>query len=261
MAYGYTGIDLILIFIVTMSLFSWGIVYLFMRFNNKKNKLIREKVELHNAFQKELLKTQLETQEEAFHQIGVELHDNIGQLLSSTQMLLGTTERNIENVPDTLRTASQTLAQAIQELRMLSKSLNREWLKKFNVLQNLQAEVSRLNSAGLVQVQLKAPVQSLPISPESQVVIFRIIQEALQNSIKHAAAQQIFVEVKMDADLQVSISDDGRGFDADAGVLNGVGLMNMRHRIKLLGGTIDWDSALGRGTRVKLAIPLQMRAI
>ena len=75
---------------------------------------------MDSAFKQELLQTQLETQEYSFSQVSRELHDNIGQLLSTTKLLLGMAVMELENVPDTLKTAEQTVGKAIQDLRLLS---------------------------------------------------------------------------------------------------------------------------------------------
>lgn len=232
------------------------VVFIFL-YQKRLHRHLREKLDLENRYQQELLKTQLETQEQTFSQIGEELHDNIGQLLSSTRVLIGITERNLENVPDTLRTADQTLAKSIQDIRMLSKSLNKEWLNQFNLLHNLQAEVDRINLARTIQINLHSSVKSLPLNPESQVMLFRIIQEALQNSLKHANPTTISITISLADQITVIIRDDGRGFEYAHGQPAGIGLINMRHRTKLLGGEINWSSPPSGGTEISIYLPVQ----
>ena len=118
---------------------------------------------MRKEFTNQLMKAQLETQEYAFTQLGQELHDNIGQLLSTTKMLLGITERNLSEVPDTLKTAEETLGKAIQDIRALSKSLNQEWLQQFNLLENLNNELERINTVGEVQTEMNTPLTELPL--------------------------------------------------------------------------------------------------
>ena len=232
------------------------VVFIFL-YQKRLHRHLREKLDLENRYQQEILKTQLETQEQTFNQIGEELHDNIGQLLSSTRVLIGITERNLETVPDTLRTADQTLAKSIQDIRMLSKSLNKEWLHQFNLLHNLQAEVDRINLARTIQINLQSPVKSLPLNPESQVMLFRIIQEALQNSLKHALPTTISIAIFLTDEVVVKITDDGKGFQYPADKPAGIGLINMRHRTKLLGGQITWSSPSSGGTEITITIPVQ----
>lgn len=213
---------------------------------------------MESKFRQEILKTQLETQEETFQQIGEELHDNIGQLLSSTKMLLGITERSLPNVPDTLKTAEEMLGKAIQDLRSLSKALSKEWLHQFNLVENLQLEIDRINSAKALQIELYSTESFLPLSAESQVVLFRIIQEAIQNSIKHAEATVISIRIAFEGTLQIKISDNGKGFlVSEGGGKTGLGLKNMEHRAKVLGGELKIESTPSTGTNIYIVLPVQ----
>jgi len=218
---------------------------------------VKEKQDLQNSFQQEILKTQLETQEDTFHQIGEEIHDNIGQLLSSTKMMLGLTERSLPSIPDPLKTAQETLGKAISELRSLSRSLNKEWLHQFNVIQNLETEIERMNSAHVLKLELDTTAKVLSLSPEGQVMLFRIIQEALNNSIKHANAKTIQVTIHQNEVIKVSIIDDGTGMHNSQENSFGVGMINMKHRTSLLGGTIEWLPVENSGTEVRIQLPVQ----
>jgi len=255
----YQEVLAVLIAGIVIFLVLTGIVVFILLFYQKKRFQHRQQyLELQSSIQQELLKTQLESQEATFRQIGEELHDNVGQLLSSTKILLAITERTLPEVPDTLRTASETLAKAIKDLRSLSKSLNREWLEKFNLIDNLRMEADRINTARMVHVQLDTTVDSLPLKPESQVMLFRIIQEAVQNAIKHAEAADVGITLEIkDKRIAVCIGDNGCGLSSTDTGTNGVGLINMEHRTRLLGGDIRWDSAAGQGTRVTISLPTQ----
>jgi signal transduction histidine kinase len=206
------------------------------------------------AFQQDLLMTRLETQEETFAHIGRELHDNVGQLLSSTKLLLGITERSLSTVPDSLKTAEETLGRAIHDLRALSKSLDKDWLNQFNVIDNLKAEAERINAARSMTIAIDSPHPTVTLAPDMQIVLFRIVQEAIQNSLKHAQAQAIGIRVDESAqEIRVTVADDGKGLDESA--VRGQGMTNMQKRTNLLHGTIDWRSQPGQGTTVTLSIP------
>ena len=151
---------------------------------------------MEKQYREQLLQTQLETQEYSFNQISQELHDNIGQLLSSTKLLLGIAAMELKEVPDTLKTAEQTVGKAIVDLRSLSKSLSKEWLHQFNLVENLQAEKERINAARNITVDVISEYDKLPLAPEAQVMLFRVVQEALQNSIRHASPKHINIEIK-----------------------------------------------------------------
>src|ERR1044072_561682 len=95
--------------------------------------------------QLEFLHSQLETQEHSFNIISQELYNNIGQLLSSTKLLLSIAVMELEKIPDTLKTAEHTISKAIQDLRSLSKSISKEWVDNFNLVEQLQTEKDRIN--------------------------------------------------------------------------------------------------------------------
>ena len=88
-------------------------------------------------------------------------------------------------------------------------------------------------------------------------MLFRIVQEALQNCIKHAKASNIDITIMADDGwVKISVQDDGNGFSPDPDRPQGLGLLNMRHRTNLLGGTITWNSVAGEGTRVEICLPI-----
>ena len=214
------------------------------------------------TFNQNLLESRLEIQEQTLHQISEEIHDNIGQLLSSTKMLLGITERNLDSIPDTLRTAEQTLGKAIQDLRSLSKSLNKEWLHQFNITDNLKMEVERVNTSRTIHAEYFTSTTFLPLQAEAQVMLFRIVQEALQNSIKHASAQHIVIRTLFGNEhITVTVEDDGAGMKTSDEIKNGLGMMNMQHRTKLLGGSIAWNALPEKGTQVLITLPVQQQNI
>jgi signal transduction histidine kinase len=223
-------------------------------FRKRKERLIQENTTMREAFRQQLLLSQVEVQEQTFQQIGKELHDNVGQLLSTTNMLLGLTERGMDMPPDTLLTAHATLTQAIGELRTLSKSLDRDWLEQFNLADNLRSEIARINTGGIVQASFIITTD-LPLPSDEQIILFRIVQEAIQNAIKHGQPQRINIVVMSTVPgYCISIEDDGQGFDL-AGISPGQGMGNMKNRTNLLGGSLLMDALPGRGCTIKILLP------
>lgn len=231
------------------------IVMLVMAYLKRDLKHLKEKETMEADFEKQLLQSQLETQEETLNKLSIEIHDNVGQLLNSTKLLIGLTQRSLPESPETLTMADDTLGKAIQEVRSLSKALNREWLQQFNFMENLEAEIARINAAKSLQIQLFSPT-GLSLKPDQQTILFRIVQEILQNAIKHASAKNIEIKIKEDAKLlTIYIADDGTGFD-EATISKSVGLLNIKHRTKLLGGTVQWLSSINNGTAVTIQLPV-----
>lgn len=214
---------------------------------------------LKQTYEQTLLQSQIEVQESTLSTVSKELHDNIGQLLSTAKMLLGITEINLTNPPDTLRTANETVGKAINELRSLSKSLSKEWLEQFDLIDNLATEVNRINSADAAILHLSHPAK-LAFVADKQIILFRIIQEAIQNAIKHASAKNIYINITQDDNvLATSIKDDGIGFSEEK-TPDGVGIINMKHRAKLLGGTVKWESSHG-GSTVVITLPIKQNEL
>lgn len=223
-------------------------------YNKRKRKYEEEKSRMAVEFEKQLLQSRIEMQEATYSAVSKELHDNVAQLLSSSRMLLGLTERAIPNPPDTLLTANATLEKAILELRSLSKSLDKEWLEQFNFTENLQAETARINASGAIQAKFLQE-QELFLPPDEQLLLFRIVQEAIQNAVKHANPKNIIITLgRRDDQYFICISDDGKGFEPDKQA--GMGLANMKQRTALLGGVIDWQTKTGKGTSVTILLPL-----
>jgi signal transduction histidine kinase len=250
-----TATSIIQAIIIITSIFtlvaSFVIAY-FLYFNKRKARLIEENAYMRKEFDELLIRSRIEVQEQTFQQISKELHDNVGQLLSSSRMLLGITERTLKSPPAVLITANKTLGQAIHEIRTLAKALDKDWLKKFDLMANLQAEVERLNQ-GDIHAFLKRKGK-IVLLPDEQIILFRIVQESIQNAIRHGEPDHITIVVNGEPGrMLIRIMDDGKGF----GVANteGLGIGNMRQRTAILGGTIDWQSTEGIGTTVSIRIP------
>ncbi|QNA46043.1 sensor histidine kinase [Lacibacter sediminis] len=226
----------------------------------RRNQFIRDKLTMEKELEQQLLQSRIEVQEQTFQQIGKELHDNVGQLLSTSRMLIGLTERELKNPPDTLLTANATLGQAINEIRTLAKSLDKEWLERFSFSENIQTVIDRINAGEVIKASYEEQVPLLLRSDE-QIILFRIVQEAVQNAVKHASPASILIRVQKEEEgYTIQITDDGRGFDT-ATVKRNMGLTNMQHRIHLLGGIINIQSSPGNGTNVHIYFPLQKKEL
>jgi signal transduction histidine kinase len=231
-----------------------GIIILVLVYQKKQLQYLLEKKELSNQFHKEILKTRLEAQEETLTQLSAELHDNVGQLLSSSKLLIGVAGRDIGSAAEPLRMADETISKAIRELRSLSKSINAEWLEKFSLTENLQAEADRLNALGSFTVSLSYP-SDLNLSSERQILLFRMAQESLQNAVRHGKATDITIMLETEEGAtHMTIVDNGCGFHVDDLRQGGVGMSNIRHRAQIMGGTAQWVSD-ANGTKVRVHLP------
>jgi signal transduction histidine kinase len=231
-----------------------GIIFLVLIYQKRQMKYILEKRQLQNQYTEELLKTRIETQEHTLNTLSKEIHDNIGQLLNSSKILIGVAQRRLAAPEETLQTANETLGQAIQELRTLSKSISKDWLEQFDLIQNLQTEAARINAANGIRVYVThSPTLTMP--KERQLILFRMVQESFQNALKHSGARTIHIQIDQTDDyLIVTITDDGTGFDHNA-AHQGFGITNIKLRTTLLGGNVQWKSARP-GTQIRIQVPI-----
>ena len=238
------------------------VVFIILFYQKHRFRHQRQLADIQNNYEHQLLTTRLEMQEQTLQLFGQEVHDNIGQLLSTTKMFMRLAEQAIPEIPPSFKTADDTLSKAIRELRAISKSFNAEWLNQFDVQENLQLETDRINASGTICMVFNHSNATIPLASDAQIMVFRVVQEAIQNSIKHANAKTIEITLAVDDDaVDIEVKDNGIGFTENLELKNGVGRMNMRHRVELLGGTISWVSERGKGTRVSISIPYQTMGV
>lgn len=257
------NINQVLFIITSIFLLAAVFLLLYVRlYNKRKKKHIEEKANLQREYQQQLQQSQIEVQESTYAALGKELHDNVGQLLGTAKILLGVTKSKLDVVPDSLVNANEAIVKAIQEIRSLAKILSTDWLKQFSFSENLLSEVQRLNTADIIKISLVNEEKYLPLNAEQQIILFRILQEALQNAVKHANATAVSILLELNKDqLLLSVADNGKGFNQQAIKPTGTGLLNMQHRTQLLGGTINWQNNPTGGTIVLILLPLNNQAV
>ncbi len=209
-------------------------------------------VELKMQHAEEVGKVEREVVSQTLSEIGMELHDNVGQLLTALRLdisaLIVSTNNNA--VAGDMKS---TLDLAIAELRRLSHSLNADHLRERPFTDALQEECTRLHRPGTRDVLFLCDVQQPIVSPEYKVVLFRIFQEAMNNALKHAKASRIIVTLGNNGTLRLSIQDNGVGFEQNGKGHDGHGLGNIRKRAELIGFKYHLYSVPGKGTTVTVS--------
>lgn len=186
-----------------------------------------------------------------------ELHDSVNQQIFSISMLAATARKKLGDHPlaaDLVRL--ETLARETHaEMRALIRELRPAALDGTDLSAALTGYVSDFGSRYGLQVVVDAqPAGRLPI--EMETALFRIAQEALGNAIRHSAAKHIHLNLRRNGDtLELSVQDDGRGFDLSVS-REGLGLHSMRERAEAIGGMYDIQSAPGAGCQVRVRVPL-----
>lgn len=218
---------------------------------------------MQEAYQQELLRSQLEMQEQTLQTLGRELHDNLGQVLSLVKINLNTlTDALDQPASEKLLRTRDLVNRAIADVRGLSKSLNAENRLAAGLAVAIDQELDAARKTGVVETTLDVRGVEQRLDPRQELILFRIVQEVLNNALKHAQAKNIAVSLDYsEGALNLTVADDGVGFNPDQllppiGGGRGSGLSNIRHRARLLGGEALIRSAAGLGTTTALSIPI-----
>lgn len=235
-----------------------GISVFVVYYYRKRRSYVKEKVELQAHFEKSLLQAQLEIQEHTLNHISQEIHDNVGQILSLTKMQLNILGENDILSRTTLQAAKDSLGKAMKDLRDLAKGLNTDRIGHFSLIENAREELDRLHNGHLMEVICTTTGDEQPIHEEKKLITFRMIQECLQNILKHANARKIALSFAYtDTSLDITVQDNGKGFDVPAVIESskGLGLRNIVNRASIVGGNALISSTLSEGTTIKITIP------
>lgn len=251
---------IIIIVAVIVVLLFLGILFLIMiwAYNNRKQQVEVEKLQMKHDFDRQLLQSTLEIQEDTFNNISQELHDHVGQLLSLAKVQLNIMEQRAEQPPDSLQEVKDTIGQAMTILRDIAKGLSTERIRLFSLAGNIDQEVERINRSGATRVIFNLEGTERAMEEQGKLILFRIIQEALQNVIKHAGAREVVITCNYMPDLlYISICDNGVGFDVEEAISrkNGLGLHHIISRAAVLRGVANIKSSAGKGTIITITIP------
>lgn len=222
---------------------------------------LKKEKRLQEEFSKQLIMSQ----EQERRRMAAELHDSLGQsiLIMKNHALLGlkaqssnlSTEENLEEIS---KEASETL----DEIRKISYNLRPYQIDRFGLTESIRSMVKDLSKAGLLNIEHTIENIDGYVPAECEINVYRIVQEALNNAVKHANAASVSVEIRRTGDaVTITIEDDGAGFDVSS--LNssnekrgGMGLSGMMERARISGGWFDIKSSPGNGTRITIRFPI-----
>lgn len=217
-----------------------------------------KKIEAH--YEKTIMKTQLEIQEQTFQHISREIHDNISLSLTLVKLHLNTLEwKNISLIQNKIENSIDLLTKSINELNNISKGLNAEIIFQQGLIKAIEDEMDRIRQIGLFVIEFSIVGEPIYMHNQKELIAFRIVQEAFNNIIKHANATRAWLSLQyINNNLEVGIRDNGKGFDSKApGNKQQAGLRNMETRIKILKGNMEILSQIGLGTTLSFTIPFE----
>jgi len=255
----------VLIVIVTLLLLLLFFFIVNMIFSyQKKQMTYLQKIEtLRTEYEKTLLNTQIEIQDQTFQDISREIHDNISLSLTLAKLNLNTILiKNELQAQNKIKSSTEFLSKALNDLSNILRRLNSEIIVERGLISALEQEIESINKLNLLKAQVTISGDPIYMDAQKDLFIFRIVQESLNNILKHAKATYLSVNLIYYTDkVNIEVSDDGIGFlisgDADKKVYaNSLGLRNIQKRVELLNGTLKIKSYPGEGTSIFISIPV-----
>jgi signal transduction histidine kinase len=207
-------------------------------------------------YEKELRTVEHEVQEQVLTNVARELHDNIGQLLTFMRIQLEHEKLDRPEAAAQLAPLDNTLTDTIQQVRLLSHSLNTDKLEQLGLIKAIENETFRLQQVRTLAISFEHDSAEPSFSKDQRIMVFRIFQEILNNMLKHAAAKNIRIKLEGNKRFALTISDDGKGFDLPEKMPggSGIGLINMMKRAKLSNMDLAIDTAKGKGSTFTLSL-------
>lgn len=239
-----------------------GSIILFVVFYQKR--MIQEQLKrqtLEFEYQQKMLQAELESQESERRRLAADLHDSIGGMLSTIRVGLITAGRSLPD-PQSIDETKRMLDDTISSVRRISRDLMPSTLEKFGFIQAIKELCERFQGTSKISIDFSEQGEIPALEQQRELMIFRIVQELLNNAVKHAQATRIEVSVGQDENqLRITVKDDGVGFDAeeqknDKQAGKGLGLFNIENRARLLNGIVNFESQKKRGSKITLTLPV-----
>ncbi|MCU7617482.1 histidine kinase [Chryseobacterium sp. PBS4-4] len=243
----------VIIFTVTLLIIVLTMIFVYVIFIRKKTTLLIEQKEKDMHFEKELATSQIEMKEQTLNYIGQELHDDLGQKLSVVRLRQNQLISKLSNgEKEELNELNELLGECIQDVRNLSKTLITEQIIHFGLVESIEREIQRIKKLRLLKIEFITQKHDIDIAPKHGLILFRIIQESINNILKHSRAKNVSIELEDDHErLKITISDNGKGFNTKI-LRDGSGLKNMALRAKLIQAEFSIQSKLEEGTKTSI---------
>ncbi len=221
-------------------------------------RLEKELVQQQKLKQQQITEVVLGAQERERFELGQELHDNINQILATSKLYLDVAIEENDPRIELLSKSRKNISMAIEEIRKLSKELITPTLDDLGLTQSIRELIRSIQMVKKMRIRLHiSGLEEDALAPEQKITIYRIIQEQLNNILKHAHATSVVIELNkvqnQNGQIILLVKDDGRGFDPRVRS-SGVGLSNILSRAELYNGRVDIDSAPGKGCRLEVIL-------
>jgi PAS domain S-box-containing protein len=205
--------------------------------------------------QQQITEVVLGAQERERFELGQELHDNINQILATSKLYLDVAIEEVEPRVELLAKSRNNISMAIEEIRKLSKELITPTLNDLGLIQSIKELIRSIQMVKKMKIRLLITgLDEDTLLPEQKINVYRIIQEQLNNILKHAQASAVVIELNQeDERITLKVKDDGKGFDPRIR-RTGVGISNIMSRAELYNGRVEIESAPGKGCRLEVIL-------
>lgn len=227
-----------------------------------------QKIKSSIKIQKEILRQQdiatkaiIEAEERERKRIASDLHDGIGQMFSAVRMNLSSISNDIDFIKtdkkELFEKTIDLVDESCKEVRSISHNMMPNVLLRSGLTSAVRDFVSKIDNS-ILNVNLETSGLNERLDSNIETVLYRVIQESVNNVIKHSGANQLDIQMNIDeSEITVTIEDNGKGFDvSNKGNFEGIGLKNIITRVEFLKGTVEWDSTPWNGTLVAIHIPM-----
>ena len=250
--YFIIGIIILIFVIITLSYLTYN------RYKLKQNAKLQAEV----LRQQELsTRAVIEAEERERKRIAGDLHDGVGQLMSAARLNLSLVSSELDGITESQKAAFdkalELVDESCKEVRAVSHNIMPNALLKAGLTSAIREFIHKID-ARVLKVNLFTEGVNERLPSDIETVLYRVIQECINNVIKHSGADTLDISLIKDEDgISVSIEDNGKGFNAsDKSKFDGIGLKNIQTRVEYLKGTVEWDSAPGKGTVVTIHLPI-----
>ncbi len=246
-------------FVVFLAIMTSGLFAFVLQYRKKKKIELLEKESIAQQHAQELLNNRLDIQQKTMEDIGRDLHDNIGQKITLASIYTQQMQHanDYSNIEDKIGNLTTLLNETLQDLRAVSKNLTNANIERNALKELLEIEVKQIEQSKKCAVQWTCSLQTDALSVNEKLVLLRIAQEFIQNSLKYSKCTEIFIAFeKINEQYCLTLKDNGIGFDVEQVQQQnrGIGLANMKRRAEIIGAQIQLKSKIGLGTSVEITV-------
>ncbi len=222
-------------------------------FIKRKKQFLEEEQNNRIQFLNEINQAKIEIKDQTLKQVAHELHDNVGQIIALSRIHVKALQKNISD--DRLTELNTLTEKALNEIRGLSRLLNTDMTRHLNLGESIKSLLDSIDKSGTIRTQLTMEGDARSFAENTEMILFRIVQESISNSLKYAQCNEISVTLNYleNNNFSLVIKDNGKGFNVQE-INKGNGFRNMEQRAKFIDAYLQIHSQPNQGTSVQITL-------